>query len=952
MDDLLRERAQMKRHAILLVLATACSTTAAPFTPSDAGPDAGASPAPDAGSPVDAGVADAGRPPAVTSVERFGQYMPTRTRAVLPGLQRSFVLFGEVGVHIDAPETFGLPSPSSDGVVVAGLVVLDTATGHTQRYTDADGLPKMTYDGMPVPATVPFFDLTWITPDQVFAAASWAYVVRGEIDAQSRWHFRSKTVRAPGASADASITSVAVAGGELFLGSDQGVAVLNPATLDVIRWVDLRMTRPWVRSVSAAHVKGEAVVVLFSEAGANAPTNVSLALPGTTSAEPVPLPANAKPTVVAGLTGSVLIGATGVDGRGFVNALVESASGLDFTTMIDADKLGALTPRGKPFIPNRIAFDPVHGKLLVGGQISSTTIGRSGGLLEFDMVSNGQVNGPGRFFFDRRDPYETLLPWEVLVLVPDALGRWYVGGNQLCNEHKAKVVGVVRVEQDGAERRLVRPFVSGVRSITVDPVEGQTWLGLRDEIPGLSCDGYTVQQHVCRLKADGSCEIYPSVVNANVDVFGPAVGASAIAFGDTTRHEMAIATRRDASFVRIGDTTRALMSQISPGVSLFQTAAAWSNGGLWLGSEMSWDVGVNDPNDPNPIDWDKVNDRSPHSLGYLEFNADGTESLVRRYVRKASDSNRIDVAGMASNTVWDVLPLPGARHALVALGFERDSRNYDHVLPAVNSHHFHGGLSEVSDTTIKPIAEPAGVTWGDVVAIARTADGAILALDAEAGLFRVDLASGKADRWAAPAWTAPGRARAMAIDGAGRVAVATTSRVFIYGPNGAWITATDGKDGGFWSARFVADGVLYAGADQGLVRVVLGDAVAPRLGASAMLPRELWPLPLGCHGEEGCACTDPEQCAAGSDCACTSPSECVCKATDPCAADPGGPHCACKLDLDCDSGLVCACDARGTCGCEKSAACTTQGCKCHQDSDCDPALFCRSGIAGGTCDQR
>src|SRR5690349_9915217 len=86
-------------------------------------------------------------------------------------------------------------------------------------------------------ATAPIFDLTWIEQDKSFASASWAYVLKGTFDAEGKVTFTKTSLRAPNAKADAFIGHVEMAGDDLFVGTDQGLAVLNPADLSVKSWV-------------------------------------------------------------------------------------------------------------------------------------------------------------------------------------------------------------------------------------------------------------------------------------------------------------------------------------------------------------------------------------------------------------------------------------------------------------------------------------------------------------------------------------------------------------------------------------------------------------------------------------------------------------------------------------------------------------------------------------------
>src|SRR5262249_15727260 len=156
------------------------------------------------------------------------------------------------------------------------------------------------------------------------------------------------------------------------------------------------------------------------------------------------------------------------------------------------------------------------------------------------------------------------------------------------------------------------------------------------------------------------------------------------------------------------------------------------------------------------------------------------------------------------------------------------------------------GLAEVNGSTVTPIAAPAGVKFGDVIALAKLPDGKFLALDADQGLFVVDVDAHATKRWSKRAWVTPERAVSLAVDGAGRVAGCATRGILVYGADGgATRVSTPAFTGRGGAMVFRDDGQLYAGTDQSLVRIAVGDAELPVLGPSGMLPRDLYPVDVG-----------------------------------------------------------------------------------------------------------
>lgn len=912
--------------------------------PATGTPDAGTG---DGGPSEDGGPASPPPGPEVATTEALGDYLPARGTSLLLGRSTSVALLGTQATVLD-PTHFGLGGQPGDVHLASGLLVLDRATGQVRVLGVKEGLPKVHYaDEMQDygDAAPSFFDLAWVEPDRAFVAAGWGFVVRGDLATDGTWSFRSTTVRAPGAAADALVAHVALAGGRLYAGTDQGLAILDPSDLTVQGFVDLGdTTSTWVFDLSAGTFgDGELVAALLGVPGQGAPDRFVTFHPGDAAVTTWPLPAGTTPTTLRVLPERVLLGLALSDERGAIYTLEDRGSGPSLD--VGASPLDLVDGSGRPVVPGRFAIEPGSTHFVLAGKIvSGEPGGPGGGLLELPYSPAFGFGGPGRDLIDRRDPGARILPWQATVLAFDADENLWIAGQQLCSESKFRTVPLLKVEL-GTETRLVRPWVSGVRAIADGP-DGTTWLGLRDEKPGLACDGISVSQGPCRLRADGSCEIYVPYVNANEDAFDPTPGVTAFAFGDPARKQLALATDRAALFYRTGDLTRALPTQLDPGLNLHLTSAAFGEGGLWIGSIAEWE----------PTEDATVNARGPQGLGWIGLGEDGAPTGTRRYTRLDSDNLEDDVSGLPSSSVLDVLSLGGTR-AAAALGVERRDVVYDHLLPDAADDGSAGGLVIVDGATVRTVAAPEDAPFTDVTALARGGDGTVWALDAGAGLYRVDPDAAAATRFAAPAW-GDARALDLAVDGAGRLAVATTAGLWVYGPDGGVTPVFGADDRWVWSVHFVADGVLYAGTDRGLVRVALDDASLPPARPDGPLAREPWDLPLGCYGDVDCACVLDAQCGPGLACgACTlgapdQPSRCFCTPADPCAFTPGQAGCACDPDgaFQCRTELACAGDpATGQGVCAAPQCDGTAGCDCLDDTDCASGFHCEWMMGLGQC---
>jgi len=911
------------------------------------GGDAGAGGGGSGGEGGAGGSGGAERPegPAIAAMETIGGFLAAPPQAILAGVESPLLLVGTRGTVVH-PEHFG-GEPVENGVITVGLLAVDTSTGRVERLDSSDGLPTMPYQdesGNWGEETASIVDLAWIEADRSFAAAGWNHLIKGTLEPDGTWSFASVRLRAAGKAQDAVVFHVEVIGDSIYAGGDQGLAIVSAENLAVQGWVDFGAPDRTIHQLSAGLLRGEEVVsVLYGDTDAGSPNAIGL-VHADGSFEPIPVPQGLVPTATLVLETRVAFGFQTPDRAGALYLWEQSL--VDDTWSL-RESLGPLelitTERRWPVVPNRLVEDRARGVVIVGGRIAAgEPDGPGGGLVEVPYSTGSGFLERARDIVVRSNFSVEALPWWVDALALGRDGTIYVAGRQLCSEHRTRQLPVLAIERnEGGPQLLVRPWIDGVRSIAIDPKNGETWLGLRSGTPSLACEGVAVHQSLCRLRADGSCQITIPQVNEASDFFSPLPGVVEVAFGDPEKNQVALATLRDALFLQTGEKTGAVATQIDPGLSLRMTSAAWGpEDTLWVGSQMFYDAFWDDA----------VNDRGPHGLGFFTIQ-DGKPqpATMKRYVRTESDLQPdVDVGGLSSNMVFDVLPLDRAGSALVAMGAERADWVYDHVRPEVANDEARGGLALVDRDTVEAIAAPAGTEMDEIVALARAPDGTIYALDAEEGIFTVDVEARAAALWTPASWTAPERALSLATDGEGHVAVGTTRALHLFGADQGVTEAVEEAALGYvWAVYFVEPGVVYAGTDHGLVRVALGEKALPALSDPG---RNLWPFPLAgaaCDGSAGCACVVDNQCAPGSLCLCDGPAwECACTAYDPCLDLPGGAGCACDPEAydPCAGNLVCTDDGSGGHTCETPPCGGVTGCRCSVDEDCAPGYACTDGF--------
>ncbi|WP_373047067.1 hypothetical protein [Vulgatibacter sp.] len=883
--------------------------------------------------------------PELGAREQLGTFLESQPRAVLVGAEKPLLIMATSAVAFD-PAFFGKVARTEEAVALsAGLLVVDTSTGTARVLDEKDGLPAMQYGdpAQPFEAVASIFDLDWVTVDQRFVAAGYESLIAGSVAADGALTFQHAKLRAEGKSADAVVFQTAVLGDLVFAGGDQGLAIAAAENLAVQRWVDFGTPDRTIHALHAGSIGGEGVVaVLHGAPDAPAADAIGVAkADGTFEAIDPP-------------EGFLPISTLLVDGRAFFGFVTPDKAGAIYEATRDdrgwSLELAAgpmeLVTDGKrhPVVPGLLAYDPDQRAILVGGRIvEGAPGGPGGGFVALPYSEEAGIRARATDVVTKNDPYFAELPWQFDAIVPDGKGGVYLAGRQLCNEHKMRQLPLFHLRRAAGVTELVRPWIDGVRSISVDPVNGETWLGLRNEVTGLSCEGLAVGQSLCRLRADGACVITTPRVNADENLFAATPGASAVAFGDPDRNQIAVATLRDALFVQDGALSHAIPSQINPGLNLNLSGAAFEGEELWVSSPIEYDE-MHD---------EKVNDRGPHGVGIFSLGDEAPPKAQRRYVRNESDiQEELDVPGLPSNMAYDVLPL-GKGRALIALGIERVYVTHDHILPAPAKSAAAGGIALVDGEKVEIIAPPAGVALEEVVALARGGDGTLYALDAWEGIFTIDVETKKAKRWSTATWEATEpfaeRALSLAVDADGHLAVGTTHGLHVFGADtGVTRPLADMESGYVWSVEFVQPGVLYAGTDEGMHRIAVGDRQLPAKGPASL---ERWPFPLEveiCGPAGECACVQDSQCATGSDCQCGDFGkgfECLCTPADACVAEPGALDCACDPTAadPCVYDLACTTDDAGqsTCQLPGPPPCEgTEGCPCSAEGECAEGFEC------------
>lgn len=458
-----------------------------------------------------------------------------------------------------------------------------------------------------------------------------------------------------------------------------------------------------------------------------------------------------------------------------------------------------------PFGAARLALDDDDDMLIVGGQVRpKATGGIEGGGMAWVHLGDGQVYGA--------NAEQSLVPGNHAVsLAFDPLTkRTYGALREPCNDHKLGNVGVASIAFDGdGGLHVERPVLSTVRSLAT--VSGVAYASLRDDNPGLACDGYTIQNGFVKLLSTHGGEIVP-LTNVRDDGGATPVpfhserfGAHVLAFRDA-KH-LAYAGWRDDFFAGDPNAGLTFNPAITTNTSLFTYDVAWaSDTALWFGGRATHDDG-----DPP-----ELADRGPRGAALVTLGTDGSFASYKHFVRASDDAK--DVTGLPTGEVTAVVPAPDGSTYLVCAtervrGATLDREEGPAFLDPSHGAPRLGGIARVSaDGKVTVLV--SGDAIPDPRAAALADDGTLLVADATKGLLRWN--GSKLETVTPPASIPSG---------------AIPHGVFVHGDTTAvtgslGVAVAIGKSSKFvgdvghgWRAAARGNGVLLVGTDQGLLRV-------------------------------------------------------------------------------------------------------------------------------------
>jgi hypothetical protein len=455
------------------------------------------------------------------------------------------------------------------------------------------------------------------------------------------------------------------------------------------------------------------------------------------------------------------------------------------------------------FGPSDLALDSEARLLIVGGRLTSTMSGLLGGGLVVLDLETGQMAGD--ILGQLRLPGA-----HVTALIYDPqTKRTYASLAAPCSDVHLGNLGLFALSfaKDGS-LQVERPILSGVRSL-LETGEGML-VGLRDEMPGASCEGLLVQTGLVRLQSNRSGLLLPLGLAHQVTEILPDAGPVALdAVGDDA---FAVGTWRDGTLIGGLADGLVINQALEPGVSLLTSDIAFAGADkVWLSGPATHDNG-----DP-----DVLADKGPRGAASFILGPGPSLSEIKHYVRLATSEG--EIGGLPSSNVTDILP-KGDGSALLGLGIERLRGVYDRDegQPFVfEGETREGGLAVIDEQGQLSVLQ-AGAPLSDVRAIALADDGLLHVLDASSGYATWDLSGNSSPKLAslpgpgAPKGSIP---RSLWLGKGGDLAATFDTGALVWlGGNAAFLD----EFGDCWRMELRSGGGLLIGSDRGLVRVVHG----------------------------------------------------------------------------------------------------------------------------------
>ena len=498
---------------------------------------------------------------------------------------------------------------------------------------------------------------------------------------------------------------------------------------------------------------------------------------------------------------------------------VATWNGTTATTLATEGQLGAAS-RGEvtAFGAAHLTVDDTDGLVIVGGSMRATLpVGAlvGGGLAWIDLGTKAITGLSTTTSFTPGD--------DIGALTYDAkTRRTYIAARQPCNEHQLGVLGLIAVSfrADGTPR-FERPVLSGVRSMAV--VGDDVYLGLRDDLPGLSCFGFNVQTGLVKLLGNRAGEHVP--LQAGDDIL-PFAGPTAMAVESKGR--FAIGTYRNGTFIGKPEKGHAFNQAGALNVSLYETDVAWtSSDSLWIAG-----MAVHDP-----VDGPELADVGPRGAALVKVDQDGKVISSKHYVLASKDTK--DITGLPSGEIAGVAVAADGSSYLACATERLGARTHDRDLGepfSLDGKVRAGGVAKIgTDGAITVIA--SSEVAPDPRGIALDAAGDLWVLDAEKGLLHreKDAFVAAKSQDGVPAGAYPrGLYRGANGDG-----VSLYDRGALVSLGGASTFISNA--GHTWRAAARGQGVLLIGSDEGLIRVRVKGTTdvqekAPEAGALPSFP--------------------------------------------------------------------------------------------------------------------
>lgn len=778
----------MRRTMIACILGCAAVACDGGSMESDAGPDAStdASIPPVDAHVADGGAPDGGPPPDTLRIERWGE------RLYGPVLAMSRIdreLWIGTAAVID-------PSLGETSPVRSALARLDLDTGVVRAF-EAE-LPRVA--GGPTPTAMVVAD----GARRLVASMAGLLVIEGD----TVTHHALEIEGAP-----ASPTHLALdrEGGRarLFASTDQGLLEVDPDALTVRSRIALDALGGMPGSLAIDPASG----ALFAAVHPDASASFVLRILGEERTRLVPgeggVPSGAVGDVVFSRTwGSALIALASWDAR---SGGVIAWDGAEVRSIANEGALAqAARNESVAFGASTLAYDEDAGVLVVGGRLRGTgPLGGlvGGGLAWIDVSDPGRAPG----LVGVSTGTSAIRGDHVRAAAYDPQDhRTYVALQQPCNELRLGNVGIHSVFFERGQPRFELPMLSGVRDLA--RVDGELWVGLRDDTDAVGCDGVEVQTGFARVDGQRAA-VVPEVRGwtpgrfgvTELDVRGP--------------HGWLVAGFRVDLFAG-GDGGGILLNPaLELGTSLWPEDVAWQD------DRTFWVVGRTSHHAGDPA---HLADTGPRGAARVVLNEGGSIASVTHYVRRDRDGTPGVITGLPSAEVYDVL-FDAEGTAFVVCGTERLMGTYDRVEREefrLDGQLRRGGVARIEDDgSITVVAGPGVVPDGRAGAFAP--DGTLYVLDAERGLLRqtgsgfevVELSGVPAGSVPQTLWIGASGDLIAGFDTGAWMRLGETTR-FLDGVGVVWGVEE-------------SDGLILLGTDRGLVRVAAPGVIDPGEPASS-----------------------------------------------------------------------------------------------------------------------